>query len=110
MVGRVSAAGYDLNSRMGDEAAFKAMVQTCRTAGVKVFVDTVINHMTGSDLSASGAKSYSGNAFTNYNFPGLYSTNDFHHQGVECPTASGDVENYDDKTRCSSASCPACRT
>jgi alpha-amylase len=83
-------AGYDLNSRMGDEAAFKAMVKTCNAAGVQVIVDTVINHMTG-----GAGTSYSGNTFTAYNFPGLYTTDDFHHQGVECPTASGDVEDFD---------------
>jgi len=38
---------YNLTSRMGDEAQFKSMVATCRRAGVKVYVDAVINHMTG---------------------------------------------------------------
>ena len=38
---------YNLTSRMGTEAQFKAMVKTCRKAGVKVYVDAVINHMTG---------------------------------------------------------------
>jgi alpha-amylase len=87
-------AGYELNSRMGDEAAFKAMVQTCRDAGVQVVVDTVINHMTG-----GAGSSYSGNAFTAFTFPGLYTSADFHHQGVECPTASGDVEDFDNVTQ-----------
>src|SRR5690242_5473245 len=37
---------YNLTSRMGTEVQFKAMVKTCRKAGVKVYVDAVINHMT----------------------------------------------------------------
>src|SRR5262245_21373319 len=37
---------YNLTSRMGNEAQFKAMVATCRRAGVQVIVDAVINHMT----------------------------------------------------------------
>src|SRR5881227_4371825 len=35
---------YNLTSRMGNEAQFRAMVATCRRAGVKVIVDAVINH------------------------------------------------------------------
>lgn len=87
-------AGYDLNSRMGNEAQFKAMVQTCRDAGVKVYVDAVINHMSGSDFTAAGATSYSGNKYSSMTYPGLYSKDDFH-QANECPTASGNVEDYD---------------
>src|SRR5438045_9029978 len=32
---------------MGAEAQFAAMVVTCQAAGVKVYVDAVIDHMTG---------------------------------------------------------------
>ncbi|GLY15595.1 alpha-amylase [Kineosporia sp. NBRC 101677] len=88
-------AGYDLNSRMGSEAEFRDMVQTCRDAGVKVYVDAVINHMSGSDMTASGATSYSGNKYSAMTYPGLYMKDDFH-QAADCPTSSGDVENYDD--------------
>jgi alpha-amylase len=42
---------YNLTSRMGTEDQFKAMVATCRKAGVKVYVDAVINHMTGTGQS-----------------------------------------------------------
>ena len=38
---------YDLTSRMGNETQFKKMVKACRRVGVKVYVDAVINHMTG---------------------------------------------------------------
>ncbi|MYX40861.1 alpha-amylase, partial [Streptomyces sp. SID89] len=41
--------GYDLNSRMGTEAQFKSMVAACHSAGVKVYADAVINHMSGGD-------------------------------------------------------------
>ncbi|MGN8247063.1 alpha-amylase [Cellulomonas soli] len=91
-------AGYDLNSRMGDEAAFVSMVQTCRAAGVHVYVDAVINHMSGADTTADGATSYSGHMYTAMTYPGLYTPADFH-QASECPTASGRVEDYDDATQ-----------
>lgn len=68
---------YNLTSRMGNEAEFKAMVTTCRAAGVKVIVDAVINHMTG-----QGNLSYGGVSYTKYNYPGLYTASDFHKKGV----------------------------
>jgi alpha-amylase len=40
------AVDYKLTSRMGYEDQFKAMVKTCREAGVKVYVHAVINHTT----------------------------------------------------------------
>ncbi len=57
---------YALTSRMGSEAQFKAMVSTCRKAGVKVYVDAVINHMTG-----QGSTSYGGKAYTHFSYPGV---------------------------------------
>lgn len=73
---------YSLTSRMGNEAQFKAMVSTCRKAGVKVIVDAVINHMTG-----QGSTSYGGRTFTKYNYAGLYSPADFHSSPANCPIA-----------------------
>ncbi|RPB21087.1 glycoside hydrolase [Terfezia boudieri ATCC MYA-4762] len=43
---------YRLNSRMGTRAQLRAMIQTCRAAGVRVYADAVTNHMTsqGNDI------------------------------------------------------------
>ena len=38
---------YKLHSRMGTRDQLRAMIQTCRTAGVRVYADAVINHMVG---------------------------------------------------------------
>jgi len=38
---------YKLNGRMGTRAQLKDMIDTCRAAGVRVYADAVINHMTG---------------------------------------------------------------
>lgn len=46
-------AAYDLNSRMGTRAQFTAMVGACHAAGVKVYVDAVINHMTGANQTST---------------------------------------------------------
>ncbi|MEO3860392.1 carbohydrate-binding module family 20 domain-containing protein [Acrocarpospora sp. B8E8] len=66
-------ARYTLTSKFGTEAQFRAMVDACHAAGVKVHADAVINHMTG-----QGATSYGGYSFSKYDYPGLYSAADFH--------------------------------
>jgi hypothetical protein len=38
---------YRLQGRMGSRDDLRRAIQTCRTAGVRVFADAVINHMTG---------------------------------------------------------------
>ncbi|OLB79774.1 MAG: alpha-amylase, partial [Actinobacteria bacterium 13_2_20CM_2_71_6] len=88
---------YDLTSRMGNEAQFRSMVATCRRSGVKVYVDAVINHMTG-----QGDTSYGGVHFTKYDYPGLYGYGDFHHPPTDCPTAGGidDFNNFLQVTKC----------
>jgi alpha-amylase len=41
---RYQPVSYIVESRGGDRAAFKAMVDSCHAAGVKIYVDAVINH------------------------------------------------------------------
>jgi alpha-amylase len=82
---------YNLTSRMGNEDQFKTMVATCRSAGVKVYVDAVINHMTGED-----GVSYGGIHYTKYNYPGLYTDANFHHYPADCSESDGTVHNYND--------------
>jgi len=89
---------YNLTSRMGNEAQFKQMVATCRKAGVKVYVDAVINHMSG-----QGNLSYGGVTYSKYNYPGLYNTSNFHHFPADCPQPDGtihDFNNYLEVTKC----------
>ena len=87
---------YQLTSRMGTEAQFRAMVATCRAAGVKVYVDAVINHMTG-----QGEVSYGGVHYTHFAYPD-YGVADFHHAPADCPTAGGidDFNNFLQVTKC----------
>lgn len=89
---------YGLDSRLGDEAQFRSMVATCRQAGVKVYVDAVINHMTG-----QGDTSYAGTHFTKYAYPGLYTPGNFRHYPGDCPQPDGtihDFNNYLEVTQC----------
>ena len=83
---------YNLTSRMGNEAQFASMVSTCRAAGVKVYVDAVINHMTG-----QGSTSYGGvTGYTKYDYPGLYSSADFHNYPTDCAESDDQIHNWDD--------------
>ena len=59
-------------SRSGTRAEFTDMVNGCRAAGVDIYVDAVINHMTAGSGTGSN-----GTVFTKYNYPGLYSQSDF---------------------------------
>src|SRR5947209_12978745 len=86
-------ADYNLTSRMGNEAQFKDMVSTCRSVGVKVYVDAVINHMSG-----SGSVSYGGLQYSKYDYPGVYTNADFHHYPADCPKPDDTVSNYNDYT------------
>jgi alpha-amylase len=99
---------YQLTSRMGNEAQFKSMVATCRKAGVKVYVDAVINHMTG-----QGNLSYGGVSYSKYEYQGLYTSANFHHTPVDCPSPSGNIEdfnNYLQVTKCELVSLSDLRT
>ncbi|SFY53705.1 alpha-amylase [Streptomyces sp. F-1] len=77
---------YKIAGRLGDRTTFKNMISTCHAAGVKVVVDTVINHMTSGSGTGTG-----GTQYTKYNYPGVYSDADFH----TCRTS---ISNYQDRT------------
>ncbi|PZS34944.1 MAG: hypothetical protein DLM58_04810 [Pseudonocardiales bacterium] len=85
---------YQLSSRMGNRAQFAAMVSTCHIAGIKVYADAVLNHMTG---HTSGTR-YGGTTFGDKDaYPNLYSGNDFHHYPNSCPNADDQIHNYDNQ-------------
>jgi alpha-amylase len=81
---------YQLTSRMGGESEFKSMVSTCRKAGVKVYVDAVINHMTG-----QGDTSYGGKHYTHFDYPDEgWTAADFHHLGDQCNSTTGGIDDF----------------
>ena len=67
------------------------MVKPCRKAGVKVYVDAVINHTTG-----QGNISYGGVDYTPYHYPD-YGPNDFHFNAGECPSSDGGIQDFNNK-------------
>ncbi|EJF63956.1 glycoside hydrolase [Dichomitus squalens LYAD-421 SS1] len=81
---------YILTSKRGNRDQFASMISTCHAAGVGVIVDTLWNHMTGSDSGTGVA----GSSYTHYNYPGIYQNQDFHHCGLE---PGDDIVNYDNR-------------
>lgn len=71
---RYQTVGYQLESRSGTRAEFVDMVSRCRAAGVGIYVDAVLNHMTA---QATGTGS-GGTKFTKYAYPDLFTQADFH--------------------------------
>ncbi|HEY0001595.1 MAG TPA: carbohydrate-binding module family 20 domain-containing protein [Actinoplanes sp.] len=83
---------YQLVSRRGDRAAFISMINICHEAGVKIYVDAVINHMAGGASSGTGT---AGSTYSHYAYPAVpYGTNDFHHCGKN---GNDDIVNYADR-------------
>ncbi|MEV7265384.1 alpha-amylase family protein [Micromonospora aurantiaca] len=82
---------YRIESRKGTRAQFQSMVNTCHAAGVKVIVDAVVNHMSGQDNGGTG---WAGSSYGHYNYPGTYSSADFHYCGRN---GNNDIANYNDR-------------
>lgn len=71
---RYQAVSYAIDrSRSGTRAEFVDMVARCRAAGVGIYVDAVVNHMT-----AGAGTGSNGTTYTKYDYPGLYTQSDFH--------------------------------
>ena len=80
---------YKIESKLGTRAEYKAMIDTCRAAGVSVSTDVVINHMSA-QTSGTG---WAGTVFTEEHYPepaGGYGPQDFH----SCKT---EISNYNDR-------------
>lgn len=71
---RYQPVSYRLDrSRSGTRAEFVDMVNRCKAAGVGIYVDAVINHMTAGSGTGSA-----GTIYTKYHYPDLYTREDFH--------------------------------
>ena len=95
---------YQIESKLGTRAEFAAMVETCRTAGVGVVADAVINHMTGAN-NGSGT-GVAGSSFGIDDFPGLYGADDFN----DCREDISDYGDRDEVQNCRLVSLQDLRT
>ncbi len=86
---RYQPVSYLFENRSGDRAAFADMTARCKAAGVDIYVDAVLNHMTGVYSGVGTA----GSTFSEYHYPGLYDYDDFHHCGL---TENDDIWDFND--------------
>ncbi len=81
---RYQPVSYGIDkSRSGTRTEFIDMVNRCKAAGVDIYADAVINHMT-----AGSGTGRNGTSYSHYNYPGLYGAADFHN--------SCGINNYQD--------------
>lgn len=101
---------YNLTSRMGNDAQFRAMATACHQAGVNVYVDAVLNHMARQDGNDT---SYGGVSYTPGSSYPAYSSADFHNYPSDCPVSSDQItdwNNYQQVTECELDALPDLRT
>lgn len=87
---RYQPVSYQITSRSGTRAEFIDMVNRCRAVGVDIYVDAVINHMTG----VGSGRGVAGSTYSSYTYPGTYANQDFHHCGRN---GNDDIVNYQDR-------------
>ncbi|KAK0199513.1 glycoside hydrolase [Desarmillaria ectypa] len=83
---------YTLTSKRGNRNQFANMIQACHTAGVKVIVDTLLNHMAASNSGVGVA----GDSYTHYVYPSIYQNQDFHHCGL---TSNNNIQDYSNRAQ-----------
>ena len=92
---RYQPVSYSLESRSGDENAFKDMVNRCNNAGVRIYADIVVNHMTGDWPEGTLSTGSSKFIYSEESYSGVPYTKD-HFNDLKCNTHSGNIENYFD--------------
>lgn len=93
---RYQPISYKLETRSGTEQEFKSMVRRCNDAGVRIYVDVVLNHMSTNEWGkgvGTGGSSFDSNALTYDGVP--FTAADFHN-GDDCPTSDGNIQDYTD--------------
>lgn len=86
---RYQPISYKLITRSGNEAQFRNMVTRCNRAGVRIYVDVVINHMSADSANPRGTGGSTANPSTRH-FPAVpYSATDFNR--------ACSIQNYNDR-------------
>lgn len=90
---RYQPVSYKLESRSGTRVEFEQMVATCKKSGVDIYVDAVINHMTGVLPEGANAIGSAGTPYSHFSYAD-YSYRDFHHCGRN---SDDSIRNYSDR-------------
>lgn len=90
---RYQPVSYKIGNRSGNETQFRDMVRRCNQAGVRVYVDVVINHMTG-NLEISKGTAGSTFSYDEFSYPAVpYGPDDFKKK-QQCGSQSGGIDSY----------------
>ncbi|WP_238608898.1 pullulanase-associated domain-containing protein [Bifidobacterium animalis] len=75
---------YRLDSKLGTEAEFKAMVEQCNATGVGIIADVVLHQTTGSDVAAGEQTGVAGTRYngTTGDYPGFTGESNRYPDGV----------------------------
>ncbi|XP_078323364.1 alpha-amylase-like [Crassostrea virginica] len=92
---RYQPVSYKLHSRGGTEEEFRDMVTRCKNVGVRIYVDSVVNHMAGLGRTGQGSGGTSFNS-DNYDFPGVPFRRENFNSRDKCPSHDGNINNYGD--------------
>lgn len=82
-----------LTTRSGTEEEFASMVRRCNAAGVRIYVDAIMNHLTGEGVGDGVGTGGSPFNAQRRQFP-HFSSADFNDD--KCPTQSGNIEDWSD--------------
>ncbi|XP_015436969.1 PREDICTED: alpha-amylase 2-like [Dufourea novaeangliae] len=85
---RYQPISYKWETRSGTRQQFIDMVARCNKAGVRIFVDAVVNHMCADNPNAVGTAGSKANTYNREYYAVPYSRNDFH--------SSCSITNYND--------------
>lgn len=92
---RYQPVSYKIESRSGSREEFISMVQTCKSVGVGVYVDAVLNHMAAMNVKVGNFGSYFDSDVLDY--PGIFNATHFNDcdpqeiQGIDYSTDSDRV-------------------
>lgn len=95
---RYQPVSYSLaKSRSGTRQQLRNMITTCNNLGVFIYVDAVLNHMTGGGEGRGSNNSL----FDGYNetYPAVPYTSDDFHGHADCPTTDLNIWDYNDTTQ-----------
>ncbi|WP_017614304.1 alpha-amylase [Nocardiopsis salina] len=81
------------NTRRGTVDDFQDMVDTCADNGVRIYVDAVINHMTGPE-SGTGSN---GTEWSKYEYPDLYGDGEYGYGHDDFGPCFDEITDWDDR-------------
>lgn len=92
---RYQVVSYKLESRSGTRDQLADMITRCNKAGVRVYVDVIVNHMTANlpEVKGSGGSEFNG---TNFSYPAVGYNRSHFNSKEKCGSPDGQIHNWDD--------------